>query len=86
MKKEVFRDPRREDRIWFVTAVVLATMGIALCCELLLANARDPGALWLGRPVKYPQTIYVVLEALTLVFSLVMIVVGIVRGKRAIER
>lgn len=85
MKKEIVRDPRREDRIWCVTAVVLAAIGISACCELLLANGRDPGAKWLGQQVKYPQAIYLVLEGLTLVFSLVMVVVAAVRGKRAVE-
>ena len=55
MNKLVLRNDLLDSGAWFVTAAVVAVLGLACLCGLVVANVRDPKALWMGRSVKYPQ-------------------------------
>jgi hypothetical protein len=66
MKKSLLRDRLLHNGAWSFTAAAFAVGGIGSLCGLMVANVRDPKALWLGSNVSHPQAICLFLDAQTL--------------------
>ena len=70
MNALILKNDRLDCGTWFVTAAVLGMLGLAALCGLIVANVRDPAALFMGPAVKSPQLVYLFLEGLALVWAL----------------
>jgi hypothetical protein len=86
MNKLVLKNDRLDSATWFVTAGVFAIVGLGALAGLIVANIRDPKALWMGPSVKYPQVIYLVFDGFLTLVILAMAGLAIFKGKRFFDR
>lgn len=86
MNRLVLRNSRLHCGAAFAAGTVFAVVGLACLAALVVANVRDPKALWAGAHVKQPQAVYVVLDVLTLAWTSAMVAVAIINGKKLFDR
>ena len=86
MEKLVLRNDRVDSGTWFFTAAAFALAGLGCVCGLVVANVRDPKALWMGPDVKAPQAVYLFLEGLALVVTLAMAGLAVYKGRKFFDR
>ena len=84
MKQLLLRNSALHNGAWFFTSAVFAVGGLAAFCGLVVANLRDPKALWMGSSVSYPQAIYLFLDALAILVGLLIATI-VEAGMGAIE-
>jgi hypothetical protein len=86
VEKLVLRNNRLDSAAWFLTAAVFAVAGLLALAGLIVANLRDPKALWMGPSVQSPQAIYLCLQGLALVVLLAMAALTLFKGKKFFDR
>jgi hypothetical protein len=86
MEKLVLRNNRLDSAAWFLTAAVFALVGLLALAGLIVANVRDPKALWMGPSVQAPQLIYLFLQGLALVVLVAMTALAVFKGKKFFDR
>jgi hypothetical protein len=86
MKKLELRNGLLHNGAWFVTALAFAVAGLGSFCGLMVANVRDPKALWMGPNVQYAQGIYVFLDALALLVGLALGFLAFHYGRKLLNR
>jgi hypothetical protein len=86
VEKLVLRNNRLDSAAWFLTAAVFAIVGLLALVGLIVANVRDPKALWMGPSVQYPQAIYLFLQGLALVVLVAMTALVVFKGKKFFDR
>jgi hypothetical protein len=77
---------RLDSAAWFLTAAVFALVGLLALAGLIVANVRDPKALWMGPSAQYPQAIYLFVRALALVVLVAMTALAVFKGKKFFDR
>jgi hypothetical protein len=82
----VLRNDRLDSGTWFVTSAVFAVVGLACFCGLVVANVRDPKALWMGPAVSSPQVIYLVFDGFLLLISALMAWAALFKSKKFFDR
>jgi hypothetical protein len=86
MKKLLLRNSLAHNGAWFLTAAAFAVAGLASFCGLVIANVRDPKAVWMGSSVQSPQLIYLFLDVLALLVGLGLGFLAIRFGKKLLDR
>jgi hypothetical protein len=86
MDKLVLKNSRLDSGAWFFTAAAFAVIGLLSLVGLIVANIRDPKALWMGPSVTHPQMIYIFLQGLALLCMAAMTGLAVYKGKKFFDR